>query len=389
METNNRFLQLLKAYLDDTIREDEKQELSNLLAQTDITQLDALLENIWNATDAKQNVYTKDESAQMLLNILGKGTPVKVVPFLHRTWVRMFAAACFVIVLAGLLITFLQPSSPPKGVTALKNEIITPGGNKATLTLADGSTITLDSASNGSLAQQGGVTVIKLDKGLLAYEPSSTTTTEILQNTITTPAGGQYQLTLSDGTKVWLNAASSLRFPAAFTGNDRKVSITGEAYFEVARNTSKPFKIQIANSGMVEVLGTSFNINSYTNEPSINTTLLEGSVKITSLSGEQITLKPGQQAKLKESITILNDVDTDAIVAWKTGWFQFNRADLPTILRQVSRWYNVTVAYEGNFSKKSFSGIVSRENDIADVLKIMENAGIRFRIVGKTITVLE
>jgi ferric-dicitrate binding protein FerR (iron transport regulator) len=389
MDTNNKFLQLLKAYLDDSIREDDKQELSNMLAQTDSNQLDAILENIWNETNVKENIFTREESAQMLLNILGNRAPAKVVPFYQRKWVRMIAASCFILGLAGLLFTFLQPFSPLNRDTAVNNEIITPGGNKATLTLADGTTITLDSASNGSLAQQGGVTVVKLDNGLLAYEPSNATATEMLQNTISTPAGGQYQLTLSDGTKVWLNAASSLRFPAAFTGNDRQVSITGEAYFEVAKNTSKPFKIQIANSGMVEVVGTSFNINSYTDEPSINTTLLEGSVKITSLSGESNTLKPGQQAKLKESITILNDVDTDAIVAWKTGWFQFNRADLPTIMRQVSRWYNVTVAYEGNFSKKSFSGIVSRENDIADVLKIMENAGIRFRIVGKTITVLE
>jgi ferric-dicitrate binding protein FerR (iron transport regulator) len=214
--------------------------------------------------------------------------------------------------------------------------------------------------------------------------------TEVLYNTVSTPRGGQYQLTLSDGSKVWLNASSSLRFPTAFPGTERRVEITGEAYFEVAGNESKPFVVDIAGKGEVEVLGTQFNINAYEDEPAIKTTLLEGKVKVSESNGSQSSvLKPGQQAQLANGIRVMDNVDMEEIMAWKTGWFYFDRQELPAIMRQVSRWYDVDVRYEGRISKKSFSGIVGRDNDIKDVLKIMENAGIRFRIEGSSITVLQ
>jgi ferric-dicitrate binding protein FerR (iron transport regulator) len=389
MEAKKRFEYLLKAYLEETIRDDEKKELATLLKMTDRSFLEDTLEQHWNETITNTPVFSSEASTKILQHILGEERNKIAIPLYRKTWIRILVAACLLAGVVGILLYNQNNGTTNKNNVAQTTTTIVPGGNKAVLTLADGSTIILDSAANGNLAEQGGVKVIKLDNGLLSYKSEHEGPAEMLYNSIVTPAGGQFQLTLSDGTKVWLNASSSLRFPAAFTGNDRQVSITGEAYFEVAKNTSKPFRVNIDNRGTVEVLGTSFNINSYSDEPSVNTTLMEGSVKITSLSGGDITLKPGQQARLKESITILNDVDTDEIVAWKTGWFQFNRADLPTIMRQVSRWYDVEVLYEGKISKKSFSGIVSRENDISDILKIMENAGIGFRIEGKKITVIQ
>jgi len=217
---------------------------------------------------------------------------------------------------------------------------------------------------------------------------SSNNRSEAVYNTIKTPRGGQYQLVLADGSQVWLNAASSIRFPVDFTEKVRKVEITGEAYFEIKKDAAKPFIVTIPGKGQVEVLGTHFNINAYDDENTLNTTLIEGSVKFIADNGESVKLKPGQQAQLSSSVSVLNDADIDKIIAWKTGWFNFDRADITTIMRQVSRWYDVEVVYEGQVSKKTFSGIVSRSQQIAEVLKIMEKAGVKFRIEGKKITVL-
>lgn len=266
---------------------------------------------------------------------------------------------------------------------------IAPGGNKAILTLADGTTVVLDTADNGALAKQGSVTVIKLD-GQLAYNRDESAGNEVLYNTITTPKGGQYQLVLADGTKVWLNAASSLRYPTSFTGKERRVEITGEAYFEVAKNKTMPFRVDVDGKGEVEVLGTHFNINAYSDEPAIGTTLLEGSIRFTELENKKaVLIAPGQQVLLSAEgqMKLNKHADLESVVAWKNGSFNFSSQDIVSIMRQISRWYDVEVVYKGTISRETFTAIVSRNSNVSEVLSMMEDSGVNFKIEGKKIVV--
>jgi len=278
--------------------------------------------------------------------------------------------------------------------TKLNNDIA-PGGNKAVLILADGSAIVLDSASNGTISQQGNIKVQKLNNGLLAYTINGwqvSENDEAFYNTISTPRGGQYQVTLAVGTKVWLNAASSIRFPVTFTGTERKVEITGEAYFEVAKNKAMPFKVKAATSE-IEVLGTHFNVNAYDDEASIKTTLLEGSVKVSvpGLAAKQSPkyLLPGQQSGINKEgkILVTDKVDTEEAVAWMKGHFQFKSADLKTILRQIARWYDVDIEYRGEVNLH-FTGQLTRNENVSKVFKELALTGeVHFNIDGKRIVV--
>jgi len=325
-----------------------------------------------------------------------------VVTRSRRTWQIPAAAAAVILILFSIGTYFMFSSKSPKREivktapteTKLKNDIA-PGGNKAVLTLADGSTIVLDSTSNGTICQQGNIKVQKLDNGLLAYSVNGQQVTEndeAFFNTITTPRGGQYHVTLADGTKVWLNAASSIRFPVVFTGTERKVEITGEAYFEVAKNKAMPFKVKV-NSSEIEVLGTHFNVNAYNDEASIKTTLLEGMVKVSvpALAGNQSPkfLQPGQQAGINKEgkINVLDNADTEEAVAWMNGHFQFKSADLKTILRQIARWYDVDVEYKGN-ANLHFTGQLTRNDSVSKVFKELALTGeVHFKIDGKRIIV--
>jgi transmembrane sensor len=277
----------------------------------------------------------------------------------------------------------------------LKNDVA-PGGNKAILTLADGSSIVLDSASNGTLGQQGNIKIIKLDNGLLAYSVNGkqlTENDEAFYNTISTPRGGQYQITLADGTMVWLNAASSIRFPVLFTGTQRKVEITGEVYFEVAKNKTMPFKVK-ATSSEIEVLGTHFNVNAYEDEATTKTTLLEGSIKVSTTSFVSNTqtikfLQPGQQASSSNDgkINILSNADLEETMAWKNGRFQFKSADLKLMLRQIARWYDVDVEYRGNVDLH-FTGQLTRNENVSKVFeKLALTNEVHFKIEGRRIIV--
>jgi transmembrane sensor len=267
-----------------------------------------------------------------------------------------------------------------------KNDVL-PGGDKATLTLADGSTIVLDDAQNGTLAQQGNSKIIKLD-GKLSYDPTNKNSKESVYNTISTPKGGQYQLELPDGSQVWLNATSSIHFPASFIGNERRIEITGEAYFEIARNPNMPFIVTV-NNAEVHVLGTHFNVNSYADEENIKTTLLEGSVKLAN-GGNMSILKPGQQAQLtKEGVTkVVSNVDVDEVVAWKNGMFDFENAAIETVMRQLSRWYDVEIEYKGK-ADDLFIAEMRRNIKLSDALKALELTGkVKFDIQGKKIIVM-
>jgi ferric-dicitrate binding protein FerR (iron transport regulator) len=303
-------------------------------------------------------------------------------------WIRISAAAVLLVVSLGLFYALKLENRQLAKVpsTTSKPDDISPGGDKAVLTLADGRKIILDTASNGALTVEGGIKVIKAG-GQLSYN-EQIKSSEVLYNTISTPRGGQYQLELADGSRVWLNAASSLRFPTAFIGDDRTVELTGEGYFEVAHDASRPFHVKVGDMD-VKVLGTHFNINSYPDEPTIETTLLQGRVSVR--KGQQfVFLNPGQQAIVAGSqVQIDNDVDVEEVVAWKNGWFNFNSLRIQDILRQLSRWYNVDIVYEGEPTQHHFTGMVSRNSKVSEVLKIMEQAGMVFKIDGKTITVLK
>lgn len=319
----------------------------------------------------------------------------KVISIVSKNWYKV-AAVASVILLLFVGMYFLKPTRSKEiakniaPVKPFKNDVA-PGGNKAILTLADGSTIVLDSLENGSVAQQGNSKIIKLNDGKLAYEVArggKQKTQKVAYNTVSTPRGGQYQLTLSDGSKVWLNAASSITFPTAFTGNKREVSITGEAYFEVAHNALMPFDVKVGNI-KVKVLGTHFNVNAYDDEDAIKTTLLQGSVKV-SKGNEDILIVPGEQARVNKAsakITVKKNIDLEEVVAWKNGLFQFDQAGIKTIMRQIARWYDIDVEFEGGLPDKKYDGKIYRNVNASQVLKILEEGGIHFKIENKKVIV--
>ncbi len=305
---------------------------------------------------------------------------------------RKYAAAVLIVMMAGGAYFFIKKESIKEAVkteaisSRFKNDIL-PGGNRAILTLANGRNIILDNVHNGTLAQQGNVDVVKLNPGEISYNKLNDLLDEkksgIFYNTISTPRGGQFQVVLPDGSKVWLNAESSLHFPTAFTGNERKVELTGEGYFEIAKNADMPFKVNV-NNAIVEVLGTHFNINAYGDETAMKTTLLEGSVKVLAYEKTQV-LKPGEQLTMKNNgfEQLLNNVNTEQVLAWKNGLFDFSDVDLRSIALQLSRWYQVDISFEGNIPDKHISGIISRKNNISTILGMLEfTAGIHSRIDG-------
>ena len=300
-------------------------------------------------------------------------------------WRRMAAAAVFAALL-GSGIWLLTQRSYKAPVPLAETASVTPGGNKATLTLGDGTVISLDDAREGALTNQGSTRIIKLPGGKVAYNGHEPQAHEVY-NTITTPKGGQYQIQLPDGTAVWLNAASSLRFPSAFGNGERLVELKGEGYFEVARDVQKPFRVQVRNA-KVEVLGTRFNVNAYEEENAARTTLLQGAVKVVR-GAESVLLRPGQQAGFSEGAPLtVREADTEQAVAWKNGYFQFDGTSLPVLARQIGRWYNVEVQFTGNIPEREFAGRIAREVSLQAVVDALKASGVNCRINGRTLEIL-
>jgi len=319
-----------------------------------------------------------------------------IVPLYRRLWFRISAAAAVVFFISILALYF--PGQDNDSVTGQSQNSsqaagdIPPGTNNAVLTFDNGTTIVLDRAANGTLVQQGSIKVLKVN-GKIAYDKTENATLQAapVYNTITTARGNQYQIVLADGSKVWLNAASSIRFPSYFTGNERKVEITGEAYFEVAKDAAKPFRVEFNNQpgekGEIEVLGTHFNVNAYPEEEDVKTTLIEGSVKIKRGSNMQM-LAPGQQARVTPNdITLKNDVVLSQVMAWKDGFFVFDNSDIKTIMRQVARWYDVEVDFEGEILSEGFTGKVSRDVPLSKFLKVLELNDINVKAAGRKIII--
>lgn len=303
-------------------------------------------------------------------------------------FVRYAAAAILLIFMGAGTYYYLKPVKKPEVLAARKD--IAPGSNKAMLTLSNGRKIALNNVQNGTLAQQGVTAVHKPGNGLVAYQVGTMPGTPLHNNaatdfnTVTTPRGGQYQVILPDGTKAWLNSLSSIHFPVAFTGRERNVETTGEVYFEVAKDKLKPFRVSTAGQ-TVTVLGTHFNIMAYSDEPQIVTTLLEGAVSIAK-GGQSKTLKPGEQALVNQDIKVV-DADTDDAIAWKKGLTAFTDADLKSIMRKVSRWYDIDVEYQGQISDRTFTGAISRNSNLSALLKILALNRIQFSIEDKKLIV--
>lgn len=402
------------------LNEEEEAALNNWLSQrpeADRKFFDAATD-LDEIEKALLYMYGIDEEKALadILNAM-QPVPVQVVPlvpvrrgsFGKKVFFKYAAAA----IITGALVTtavwvYNRLNSKPD-VAALPMEQrfhndVQPGNDKAILQLADGRSIVLDSLRNGTIANQGNTAVKKLD-GMVQYNSSlQNREGTIAWNTLRTPRGGQYQLQLPDGSKVWLNAQSSLRFPAAFTGNERLVELTGEAYFEVTKNPLMPFRVNIKNAAgkpaeQVEVLGTHFNINAYDDEEAMRTTLLEGKVKVVDRtpSGtaagspiDSLVLLPGQQsiALANAPLTVDHSPNIDQIMGWKNGLFTFENASIASIMRQVSRWYDVEIVYDGNIEKQ-FVGTIPRNVPVSTLLKILESTGwVHFTIEGKKITVL-
>jgi len=348
-----------------------------------------LLEDEVTDTNLRQKIYEK------LLQSITRQEQVpdrqNKLKFLYNRKVITVAATIAVIILSTVLLMNKESRNKieiQSKQLVVKPHDIKPGGNKAILILADGSSIELNIATEGKIASQNGADIIKSQDGGLVYKAfdSESSNQDAVINIISIPKGGQYNLTLPDGTKVWLNSASSLKFPTKFNGRNRMVELDGEAYFEVSKNKHLPFSVKVKNM-QVEVLGTHFNIMAYADEKYVNTTLLEGRVRLKSESAEAI-LTPGQQGSFAQNGFKIHAADTEQAMAWKNGYFIFNDEELSSIMRKISRWYDVDIEYKSK-NNLSYTGTVSRFKNVSDVLKMLTLTGtVHFNIEERRITVI-
>jgi transmembrane sensor len=385
---------LLKRYLENDCTPQEWEQVLKLLAEDDSMRL--LLSELKAAYDASQpGLHLSEEKAGRIKAALMQQISPSPVVGIGRNWWKVAAAVFILAISAAALYLLLAKNNRPSGTlagTTQQNkrpaQDLPPGTNKAVLILGDGSSIDLNDAKNGRLAAQGNSTVIKQD-GRLGYRNEGSSVSETVYNTLATPRGGQYELTLPDGTRVWLNAASSIKFPTAFTGKERRVEMTGEAYFEVVHNASQPFIVSVQDAE-VRVLGTHFNVMSYNDESSVKTTLLEGSVEFRYEQAKAL-LQPGQQSQLtpEGKLRTVKDVETDKVIAWKKGYFDFDGDDLGTILRQLSRWYDVKLD-DQEYPEELFYGSIPRNMNLNAVLKALEMTGkVRFELRDSIIHVIK
>jgi ferric-dicitrate binding protein FerR (iron transport regulator) len=396
--SNDRLKYLLEQYAADVSTPEETKELFGSIKKSkDDTLLKEKIKGLWAGYENGKQLPDVDWDA-----IYTKIINTPVIGQRHL-WPRIAAAAVIIVLLtAGSYFIFtkrqVKQTAAIETTQEFKNNDVAPGGNKAVLILANGAQIILDSAGNGALTQQGNTKIIKLDNGQLSYNSlngSQTLPDKVFYNTISTPRGGQYQVVLADGSKVWLNAASSLRFPTSFAAKEREVELTGEGYFEVAHDATKPFKVSV-NGIEVRVFGTHFNINAYNDEATIKTTLLEGSVKVGKGSASKV-IRPGEQAQIENDGNALNPkimvqaVDVDAAVAWKNGRFIFHGNNIQSVMRQLARWYDIDVNYQGNVTDEEFVGVInrSRYENISEILDMLEKTRtVSFAISGRNVTVM-
>ncbi|MRG45039.1 DUF4974 domain-containing protein [Chitinophaga sp. SYP-B3965] len=366
----DQFNQLLQKFInDETLSKEELQRFLQLARAPENEQV--VKDGIGQTLDAVtfDDLSTDTDAELQFVKTLQRAGTLKAK---RSIWKWAAAASILLVIATGTYL--LLPGSPEaqKGATAQTD--IQPGKEGAILTLDDGSEVVLDSLGNGLVATQNGTKIV-VRNGQLAYDLTNETAKEMAYNVMTTPKGRQTHLTLSDGTQVWLNAASAIRYPTAFKGEKRTVELRGEAYFEVAKDKTLPFIVKVRGGRKVEVLGTRFNVNSYEDEPFINTTLLEGSVKV-----ENLVLKPGQQALINTSIKLIENADTEKAIAWKNGLFNFENASLEEVMRQLARWYDIEVVYEKGIPDIHFLGKLSKDISLTGLIRTLRASGVNFRI---------
>ncbi len=369
--------ELLKKYQEGTLSDEDRDKLDAWYLQ--------------KASNSKLqlNEYELEDSYQYLKSTL----PIQQEPKVVSLWPRIAVAASIAVLLGTGIFYFTQSKEQVVQVAAKPQEIA-PGGNRGVLTLSNGKQIVLsDISAKDTIAKEGEeneVTIKMNAKGEITYviNPNAEGAKDDNSfNTLSTPTGGQYNIILADGTKVFLNAVSSIKYPTQFNGDKRIVELEGEAYFEVAKNKNKPFIVKSDNQS-IEVLGTHFNVHSYNNESVVKTTLLEGSVAV-SFKNQKTILKPGQQSDVSDNFSKIKvrEVDTEEAVAWKNGRFKFDNADLKTVMKQLERWYGIKVEYRGDVSDVRFNGGTFRNKNLSEVLKVLEFSNIKFKVEGKTVIV--
>jgi hypothetical protein len=378
-----RIEELSEKWLNGTITEAEQQEYDLWYDSIQDHEVDGLSES--DLAQVESRIY---QSIQEREGFDNKPVKVKMVRLLKR--IALIAASIGLFSIAASQFYSMRSQQKNEDQTLLYSAI-TPGRDRATLSLDNGSVFDLDSLGKGEIFQQSGIRIEKNEKGELIYSVlgSSDEPTEILTNTISTPKGGQYRISLPDGSQVWLNAASRLTFPTVFTGESRRVELVGEAYFEVAQNKKLPFTV-ITPKEEVEVLGTHFNVNSYRDEESSMVALLEGKVKVSLSSSEFKVLKPGEQTIVKGGAVEVFPVDLSEAVAWKNGEFMFHNESMKSVMQKIARWYDVEVVVASELENISIWGSVSKYENISEVLKIIEMTGsVHFNIEGRRIHVMK
>ena len=403
MATNlSYYKSLLADYLGNDLAPDKARELFDFIRDEPLL-ADTLLQEaggeayIRQVAAGRQELDTavSDRMRGRLLTAIRTPKQAQVIEW-KRWWA---AAAILVLVLTGGYFYFTgRPAITPVAIST-GHDVNAPANSRAMITLGNGTQVYLDSVASGQLARQGNTRLVKLPGGQVAYQSDENSiNTAVMYNTLTNPLGSKViSLTLSDGTQVWLNTGSSLKYPTAFTGNERQVEITGEAYFEITHHAAMPFSVKKGDA-TVQVLGTHFNIKAYEDESAIRVTLLEGSVKVMKGNAGEL-LKPGEQAIIRNALnepadhstTGISkgiDVDLDAVMAWKNGLFSFNHTDLPTVMRALGRCYNVDIVYEGKIPNLKFGGEITRNSNASQVLKILEESNVHCRIEGRKIIVM-
>lgn len=383
---------LIRLYKAGNLTEDQHDEMLQKISLKENESLyKQFLKEEWDQFHSSRDVFNDAQSDQMLLDIFNAPMPNqgKLKKIASVRWASITIAASLLLFI-GLAILFHSPDKPKDRVTTLQKETLSnvdlePGGNHAVLTLADKTKIVLDNALNGELASQGNIIITKTHNGELVLQvlPSVENNSQLpVINSITTPLGGQYNIILPDGTRVWLNSATTLTFPSYFKGNKRVVKLSGEGYFEVAKNKQMPFVVE-ADQSKIEVLGTHFNVEAYPDEKVNRTTLIEGIVKISAYGSSKV-LKPGNLATVDASDGEIgvSQVNVEEAMAWKNGYFVFSDEDIHSIMKKLGRWYNFETRFEGNSINENFGATISRSKTLAEVLTIFEKTGtIRFKIV--------
>ena len=378
------YKELTNLYVSNKCSPEEMKELFTWLNETHANKI--LLDKIQQEFAEAMQTSNEHHSTQSLPVI-----DSNVISLSKRNWMKYAAAACLLIAFTFAYIYFNKNIEEPKQTAQTnKTEGIAPGGNQATLTLSNGKVIALDSSLSGNISlthasmankEQG-----KIDFSKITLDAKENT---ILSTTITTPAGGQFNIVLPDGSHVWLNAASSITFPLQFSGKNRKVEMSGELYFEIEKNTAMPFVVSLPNKNEIEVTGTQFNVMAYANEEKLKTTLLEGAIAMHS-GDKLISLQPGQQiiTDVNGVQKVINNVNTQQVIAWKNGLFDFDNVTLPEIMRQIERWYQTDVIFKDANKPGHYIGSIKRKSSIEEVIRMLELAGdVKFKISGKTIIV--